>query len=189
MYDFTRQELAVSTAALHAARQRAAELERAAMEAAASRQQVEEDARERVERAEAAREHGVASADAQRAALESKVQQLSDRVAELKEDKESLQTTLSEVMGRAGDASLQSEAHWKDRLEDSDANSRRKLEQMRKANEEALAAVTRTFQSEREALCLRVSSLEQQVASSTTTPSFPTHYHPYLISTLPPPGG
>jgi len=133
---------------------------------------------------------GVAWADAQRAVLEAKVQQLSDRVAELKEDKESLQSTLSEVMGRAGDASLQSEAHWKDRLEAADANSRRKLEQMRKANEEALAAVTRTFESEREALCLRVSSLEQQASSSTTTtPSFPTHHHPYLKSTLPPPGG
>jgi hypothetical protein len=60
---------------------------------------------------------------------------------------------------------------------------------MRKANEEALAAVTRTYEIEREALSLRVSSLEQQLASSTTTPFFPTHYHPYLISTLPPPGG
>jgi len=62
MYYDTRQELGVTTAALQAARQRAAELERAAMEAAASRKQVEEDARERVERAEAARELGVASA-------------------------------------------------------------------------------------------------------------------------------
>jgi len=160
------QEARAAASALQAARQRAGELERAAQEAAASRRQVEADAREAVERCEAGREQALALAEAQREALEQQVRHLTARVAELKEDKDTLQATLTEAIGRVGDASLSSEAHWKERLGDAEVGARRKLEQLAQAHEQAMAAVTRGFESERDALCLRVTSLEAQVADA-----------------------
>jgi hypothetical protein len=160
------EEAQRTSAAMQASRERASVLEDEARAAKEEHDRVVEELRAQVQRWVAEAERAENAADARRGALEAQVAQLSERVSELREDKDKMQSILSEAMSRAGDASLVSEEHWKERLRLAQDTARTKLDEMRRANESSVAAVTRTFESEREALCLRVASLERQVADA-----------------------
>jgi len=100
------EDMANTSAKLLASSERCAQLESAALQASASIQKIQDESRDHVDRAASAHEIAAALAEAKRAALEEKIEQLTCRVVELKDDKHALQSTLSDAMGRAGDATM-----------------------------------------------------------------------------------